>query len=404
MIIDYHGSYSEEAFHSILYLMAKIQAPDLYLTSGNYPTIRDKRDRRLYEINKYFEKEKYPILEPKDIENIVFIITGKEHLGRREFDTSYSLKNEAYFRVHIYSLVGKLSLAIRFIPAKIPDLSSLSFSPEVEEKLRMVCTHKDGLVLVTGPTGSGKSTTVASVMNEMRKTRSLSIVTIEDPIEFVHKIKVNGEDGLVDVIIQQQVGIDVPTFYDGIVASLRKHPNVILLGEIRGKDEMAEAINAANTGHLVLGTLHTRNAIQTIERIIALRSDIPKTEAYKEVASIMRVFISQQLVPKIDGSGFIPVCEILANTPYVSDIIEKGANFMDMKEALDGKTRSPEIISLNEDLFTRWQRKEIDRKIALSASYNKVDLDLRMRKFGVPWEEKRKEEKEEEERFGEGGF
>ncbi|MEW6680941.1 MAG: hypothetical protein AB1297_08015, partial [bacterium] len=129
--------------------------------------------------------------------------------------------------------------------------------------------------------------------------------------------------------------------------------------------------------------------------------NISKADAYKEVASVMKAFISQQLVPKITQDGFIPVCEILANTPYVADVIEKGANFMEMKEALDGKTRSSEIISLNQDLFNRWQRKEIDKKTALSISYNKVDLDLKMRKFGSLDKE---EEEKEKEVFGEKGF
>ncbi|MEW6103455.1 MAG: ATPase, T2SS/T4P/T4SS family [bacterium] len=397
-MLEYRGFYKEEVFHSILSLMAERGFPDLYLVPYNYPILRDSKDHNLYEINFYF-KEEYPILTQEDITNIVSIITKKEHIGRRELDTSYSLEDKAYFRVHITSTFGNLGIVMRNIPAKIPSLSDLSFSPEVYERLKMVCDHKDGLVLVTGPTGSGKSTTLSAMIKEMRDTRSLSIVTIEDPVEFVHKPK-EGENGLSDIVIQQQVGIDVPSFYDGIVASLRKHPNVILLGEIRGKDEMDEAIIAANTGHLVLATLHTRNAIQTIERIITLRQNISKADAYKEIASVMRAFISQQLTPKI-GGGFIPVCEILANTPYVADIIEKGANFMEMKEALDGKTRSPEIISLNEDLFNRWQRKEIERKTALGISYNKVDLDLKMRKFGLQDKEKKEEE---EEAFGEKGF
>ncbi len=399
-MLDYHGFYKIEAFHSILSLMAEKEWPDLYFIQGNYPVLRDSKDHKLYEINLYF-KEKYPTLTPDDIGNIISIITKKEHLGRRGLDTSYSLGDKGYFRVHITSLNGNLGIVIRNIPACIPPLSSLSFSPDVSERLRIVCMHRDGLVLVTGPTGSGKSTTLASMINEMRKIRSLSIVTIEDPIEFIHRHKKSENGFLTDVVIQQQVGVDIPSFYDGIVAALRKHPDVILLGEIRGKDEMEEAITAANTGHLVLATLHTRNAIQTIERIVTLRQNINKADAYKEVASVMRAFIAQQLVPKITGDGFVPVCEILSLTPYVADIIEKGANFMEMKEALDGKTRSPEIISLNQDLFNRWQRKEIDKKTALSISYNRVDLDLKMRKFGSLDEEKGEKE---EEAFGEKGF
>lgn len=397
-MLEYRGFYTIEAFHSILSKMSEQGWPDIYFISSNPPIIRDSRDHKLYKINLYF-KEKYPPLTREDIDNIIFIITKKEHLGRRELDISYSLEDKAYFRVHIASIFGSLGIIMRNIPAKIPSLKDLSFSPEVLERLKVVSTHKDGLVLVTGPTGSGKSTTLAGMIKEMRDTRSLSIVTIEDPIEFVHMPK-KSENCLTDIVMQQQVGVDIPSFYDGIVASLRKHPNVILLGEIRGRDEMEEAITAANTGHLVFGTLHTRNAIQTIERIITLRQNISKADAYKEIASVMRAFIAQQLVPKIDGQGFIPVCEILANTPYVADVIEKGANFMEMKEALDGKTRSPEIISLNQDLFNRWQRKEIDRKTALSISYNKVDLDLKMRKFGSL----DKEEEEEEEAFEEKGF
>jgi twitching motility protein PilT len=303
---------------------------------------------------------------------------------------NWELLGKARFRINISRSFGHYTIAIRKIPLQIPKITDLGFSPEVVERLNRVCSYKDGLILVTGPTGSGKSTTLAAMIGEMRRKGSRSIITIEDPIEFVHPHSDS------DVIIQQEVGIDTESYYDGLRSALRKRPNIILIGEIRGR-EIEEVIMAANTGHMVLSTLHTRSAAQTIERIVTLRQGISKQDAYKEVAEVMKAFIAQQLVQRADGAGSVPVCEILANTPYVAEIIARGADFMELKEALEGKTRSEEIISLNTDLFNRWQRKEITREEALAVSYNPTDLDLKMRRFGgLDFDVKEKKREEEE--------
>ncbi|MFH0774867.1 MAG: ATPase, T2SS/T4P/T4SS family [bacterium] len=384
--MGYEGFYTEEKINLILSLMVEKEASDLYIVVGTSPTLKEKGGS-LNRLN-------YPILAPADTEDIVSFL-GKDRMdkimekGEGDIDLSYELPGKARFRINITHSFSHYGLVIRRIPLEIPNIEDLGLSPEVAERLKRICDYKDGLVLVTGPTGCGKSTTLAAMIKEMRMRKAVSLVTIEDPIEFVHR-PIAGRD---DVVIQQEVGIDTPSFYEGLRTVLRKRPNVILVGEIRSTKEMEEALVAGNTGHLVIGTLHTRSAAQTIDRIVALRHGIAKEYAYKEVAEVSRAFIAQQLIPRADGKGWLPVCEILANTPYVADIIIKGADFMQLKGALEGKTRSEEIISLNTDLFNRWQREEIKQEDALALSYDPTDFDLKVRRFGFKKEEKTEEDK-----------
>ncbi len=384
--MGYEGFYTEERINSLFFLMVEKKASDLYLVVGIPPTLKEKGGA--------LKQLDYPALAQDDTEDIVSYL-GKDKMDKimkkegEDIDLSYELSGKARFRINITHSFSHYGLVIRRIPLEIPRIEDLGTSPEVAERLKRVCDYKDGLVLVTGPTGCGKSTTLASMIREMRMKKVVSLVTIEDPIEFVHR-PIPGRD---DVVIQQEVGIDTPSFYEGLRTVLRKRPNVILVGEIRSAKEMEEAIVAGNTGHLVLGTLHTRSAAQTIDRIVALRHGVAKEYAYKEVAEVTRCFIAQQLIPKADGSGWLPVCEILANTPYVADIITKGADFMQLKGALEGKTRSEEIISLNTDLFNRWQREEIKQEDALALSYDPTDFDLKVRRFGFKKDEKTEEDK-----------
>jgi twitching motility protein PilT len=384
--MGYEGFYTEEKINSILSLMVEKKASDLYLVVGIPPTLKEKGGA--------LKQLDYPTLNPADTEDIVSFL-GKDRMDKimekreEDVDISYELVGKARFRINITHSFSNYGLVMRRIPLEIPNIEDLGTSPEVTKRLKMVCNYKDGLILVTGPTGCGKSTTLAAMIKEMRMKKVVSLVTIEDPIEFVHRPIPERSD----VVIQQEVGIDTPSFYEGLRTVLRKRPNVILVGEIRSTREMEEAIVAGNTGHLVLGTLHTRSAAQTIDRIVSLLHGVAKEYAYKEVAEVARCFISQQLIPRADGNGWLPVCEILANTPYVADIIIKGADFMQLKGALEGKTRSEEIISLNIDLFNRWQRKEIKQEDALAISYDPTDFDLKIRRFGFNKEENTSEDK-----------
>ncbi|MEK9149328.1 MAG: ATPase, T2SS/T4P/T4SS family [Candidatus Desantisbacteria bacterium] len=385
--MGYEGFYTEEKINLILSLMVERRASDLYLVVGIPPTLKEKGGALKQLLD-------YPTLNPSDTEDIVCCL-GKDRMdkimGKEEgdIDLSYELSGKARFRINITHSFSHYGLVIRRIPLEIPRIEDLGLSPEVTERLKKICNYKDGLVLVTGPTGCGKSTTLAAMIKEMMMKKVVSLVTIEDPIEFVHR----PIPDRCDVVIQQEVGIDTPSFYEGLRTVLRKRPNVILVGEIRSTKEMEEAIVAGNTGHLVLGTLHTRSAAQTIDRIVALRHGVAKEYAYKEVAEVSRCFIAQQLIPRANGEGWLPVCEILANTPYVADIITKGADFMELKGALEGKTRSEEIISLNTDLFNRWQRGEIKQEDALALSYDPTDFDLKVRRLGFKKEERKDEEK-----------
>ena len=228
-------------------------------------------------------------------------------------DLSYSLPGRCRFRVNIFQQRGSFSIVMRVIPHEIPSFESLS----VPTQLGDISDMRNGLVLLTGPTGSGKSSTLAAIIDKINETKSYHIVTIEDPIEFLHSHKKS-------TINQREVGTDTKTFASALRAALRQAPKVILVGEMRDLETTEIALEAAETGHLVLSTLHTIDASKTVDRIIGLYPKNEEKIIRTRLAQTFRYIVSQRLIPKTDGDGRVPAVEILKSNPRTREYIENG--------------------------------------------------------------------------------
>ncbi|MGA1862486.1 PilT/PilU family type 4a pilus ATPase [Deferribacter thermophilus] len=228
----------------------------------------------------------------------------------READFSYSAKGLGRFRVNAYVQRGSVCIVMRSIPMEIPDIDKLNL-PEVIKKIAL---EDRGLILVTGTTGSGKSTTLASMIKHINENKSVNIITIEDPIEFLHK-------DVKAIISQREVGTDTNSFYEALKRSLRQDPDVILVGEMRDLETIETSILAAETGHLVMSTLHTIDAPETVNRIISVFPPYHQRQIRMQLASILKAVISMRLIPRADGKGRVPAVEIMINTPTIRECI-----------------------------------------------------------------------------------
>ncbi|AXM89616.1 type IV pili twitching motility protein PilT [Anoxybacillus ayderensis] len=286
----------------------ELKASDIHLTVGVPPIFRVNGDLKRYGQG---------VLSPTDTEQMARAIVP-EHMWARfetdgELDLSYSLSGVSRFRVNVFKQRGCISLAIRIVPTKIPTLEELQL-PDV---LKKMVTKPQGLILVTGPTGSGKSTTLAAMIDYMNKTMRKHIITLEDPIEYVHK-----HGGC--IIDQREIGTDTNNFANGLRAALRQDPDVILVGEMRDLETIQTAITAAETGHLVFGTLHTSSAPATIDRIIDVFQPEQQTQIRIQLATVLVAIISQRLFPRAQQNGRIAATEILINNAAIANLIRNG--------------------------------------------------------------------------------
>jgi twitching motility protein PilT len=234
----------------------------------------------------------------------------KTFLENGDIDFSYGIPDICRFRVNVYKQKNNVGLTIRLIPSEIPEMEMLGLPAIVEEFAK----KPQGLLLVTGPTGSGKSTTLAAIIDYINRNTKKHIITLEDPIEFVHEHKSS-------VINQREIGLDTKSFSSGLRAALRQDPDVILVGEMRDLETISIAITAAETGHLVFGTLHTADAPQTIDRAIDVFPPEQQQQVRVQLASVMIGILAQRLLPTIDNKGRVAAIEVLVNTPAVSNLI-----------------------------------------------------------------------------------
>lgn len=280
-------------------------ASDIHLVGEEKPMVRI--DGELQEI------EKEP-LSDKELRGAVMDLLTAEQKKRfeetQELDTSYTLDN-ARFRVNLHMQQGKVGLAARLIPKDIPSAETLHFEPTLQELTKL--SH--GLILVVGPTGNGKSTTIASMIEEINKTRKAHIVTVEDPIEFLFKDKMS-------LIEQREIGIDTQSFAAALKHVLRQDPNVIFVGEMRDPETIATVLTAAETGHLVFSTLHTGSAAEAVERIVDVFDGAKQRQVLIQLATVLQAVIAQELLPGKNG-GRVAAREILINTSAVSNLIRE---------------------------------------------------------------------------------
>lgn len=295
-----------QSLAELLELTVKEGASDLHLTVGISPIIK---------VNGKLVRLEHEILRPEDTEAYAREILQdayEKYDAIGEYDTSYSIHGKGRFRVNIYKQRNSTALAIRVISLDMPTLDSLGYP----ETLKDICNLKRGLVLVTGPTGSGKSTTLAALINEINSNRESHIITIEDPIEFLHKHNKS-------IVNQREIGKDTLSYERALKAALREDPDVILIGEMRDLETISTAITAAETGHLVFSTLHTIGAAKTIDRIVDVFPSHQQEQIKIQLASVLQIIISQQLVETVDGDRNAAL-EIMVATPAIKNLIREG--------------------------------------------------------------------------------
>jgi twitching motility protein PilT len=284
-------------------------ASDLHLTVGAPPTIRLNGD--------LIRLEEYPAMEPRGIQGMIYAILPQKMRERLEqeleLDMSYALPGKARFRVNVYYQRDSIGAAFRLIPYEIQSIEDLGLPSVVADLAR----YPRGFVVVTGPTGSGKSTTLASMVDIVNRERQAHIMTVEDPIEFLHRHQAC-------IVNQREVGADTHSFSAALKHVLRQDPDVILVGEMRDLETISTAITAAETGHLVFATLHTQDAPQTIDRIIDVFPPHQQQQVRVQLATTLQGIVTQQLLQTADGRGRCVAVEVLIATPAVRNLIREG--------------------------------------------------------------------------------
>jgi twitching motility protein PilT len=296
-------------FADILIEVIQLKASDLHLTAGAHPMVREQGKLRAL--------EQFPVLSPQDTREIVYSILNNEQRKRLEtdwqIDLSYSVPGKARFRVNAYFQRAAIGAVMRTIPQDIPQIESLGVPPVLLDFTR----KPRGFVLVTGPTGSGKSTTLAAMLDRINEERHEHIMTVEDPIEFLHRHKNC-------VVNQRELGSDAHSFSHALKAALRQDPDVILVGEMRDLETMSTALTAAETGHLVFATLHTQDTSQTVDRIVDAFPTEQQQQVRVQLAMALQGIVTQQLLPTPDGRERVVACEVLVPTPAVRNLIREG--------------------------------------------------------------------------------
>ncbi len=346
----------------IILLANKLRASDVHITVGRPPIFRINGSLipiDASEIRKNMEKEQQEEigqLTPEDTVALLQEIIRPEHyakyLAQGEFDFSYSVPGVLRVRCNAFKQRGSTALAMRLLGAKIPSFSELGL-PDV---LGDLSRRPHGLVLVTGPTGSGKSTTLAAMIDLINSEKRMHIITLEDPIEYLHRHNQS-------VINQREIGDDTQSFGTALRAALRQDPDVILVGEMRDLETISTALTAAETGHLVLATLHTSGAPETIDRIIDVFPPNQQQQIRIQLSSTLEGIVSQLLLPKADGSGRVAALEILVMTPAIKNLIRESKTYQVLSQIQTGVKYG--MMTLDMSLKDLYRRKLIDRDEAL---------------------------------------
>ncbi len=315
-------------------------------------------------------------LTPEDMNDLLKAIASPQDVAKfekvMELDTSYMYEEVARFRVNACRDDGDTRIVMRLIPLEIKTLEDLHL-PKVLEKL---CVLKNGLVLFTGPTGSGKSTSLAAMINRINENRPDHIVTVEDPLEFVHRDKLG-------IVTQREVGHDTLSFANALRGALRQDPDVILIGEMRDAETVRTALASAETGHLVFSTLHTVDAVETLNRIMEFFEPHQQIQIRKQLASVLRGVISQRILPLAAGVGRTVAAEILIGTRTVRDFIDQGKAFKDIVNLIEEGKDQWGMQTFDQALYDHWKAKTITAETALQFATSAKDLKLRMQGMSV---------------------
>jgi twitching motility protein PilT len=339
------------------------KASDLHLKVGNYPHLRI--DGALAAMTEQ------PRITAEDMLGMAFSMMSARQKQKfkenNELDMAYGVAGLGRFRVNVFQQRGNVGLVLRVIPTKIRALDEL-YLPKVIEQ---ICDMPRGLVLVTGITGSGKSTTLAAMVDRINATRPEHIITIEDPIEFLHRDKV----GFVN---QREVDVDTPSFGAALRSSLRQDPDVILVGEMRDLDTIATALHAAETGHMVFSTLHTLDAVETVNRIISVFPPHQQKQIRLQLAAVLKAVVSLRLLPRADGLGRVPAAEVLISTGYIRDCIENKEKTKLIKDAIAQGTSQYGMQTFDQSLYMLYKNGLISLDEALRRASNPDEFRLKL--------------------------
>lgn len=371
--------------NEILTLAVKARGSDIHFKSGQPPVVRI--DGKLHPM------PNTPRLTPEIITELVAGIMNErqklQFAQHYEADLAHGVPGLGRFRVSVYSQRGSTAMVFRSIPYNIPSLDALNLPPV----LKRIAAEERGLILVTGTTGSGKSSTLAAMIDYINEQRTSNIITIEDPVEFLHRDRKS-------IISQREVGFDTLSFATALKSSLRQDPDVILVGEMRDLETIETAMAAAETGHLVMSTLHTLDATETINRIISVFPPYHQRQVRTQLSSVIKGVISQRLVPRADGKGRVPAVEVLVGTARVRECIEDELKTKQIPEAIAQGVISYGMQSFDQSLMQLYTGKLITYEEALRQSTNPDDFALKVSGISstsnASWDQFAKEEQEEE--------
>ncbi len=346
----------------LLKIAIESDASDLHLKPGNHPILRISGTLK--------PLTEFPRLTPihtKDLTEQIMTGSQKAMLEQNlDIDLAYSFPGFGRFRGSIYRQRGSLAIAMRIIPLESRSIKELLL-PEVLEDISM---EQRGLVIATGTTGSGKTTTLAAMIDHINTNRAENIITIEDPIEYLHRDKKC-------TISQREVGVDVTSFSRGLRAALREDPNIILVGEMRDLDTIETALISAETGHLVLSTLHTLDAPETINRIVSIFPPYSQKQVRFQLASILKAVISMRLIPRADGKGRVPAVEVLINTPFIQECITKKEKIGQIREAIAAGVSQYGMQTFDQSIYQLYKDGLITFDLGLQYSTSPNDFKLR---------------------------
>ena len=348
----------------LLQLVVSEGAADLHIRVGVPPVIR---------LHGTLHRVEGPALRPEDTEELMRSITSEDHVQhvreRGGADFGFAFGELARFRVSVFRAKGDFGIVLRQIPSKMLTMEEIGLPPSVRELLY----KPRGLVLVTGPTGSGKTTTLASMINIINEERDdAHIITVEDPIEYYHKHKKS-------VVTQREVNVDVPNFAEALRRALRQDPDVVLVGELRDLETMEAAITAAETGHLVFGTLHTTGAAKTIDRIT---NAFPKEQQEMiriQLSTVMQAVISQLLLPRVDKPGRVAIFEIMINTPSIAALIRDNKTFRINSDIQTGAKYG--MVTLDSFLLEKYQLGLIAQEEVITKSQDPTTIMLKLQEL-----------------------
>ena len=338
------------------------EASDVHIKVGAPPIFRVNGDLVPFDKVKPFDLN--------DVSKIAFGLMNdwqkERFIKNREVDMGYEVYGLGRFRVNVFQQRGKVRIALRIVPYQIKALEDLHLPPVIKD----ISLEQRGLILVTGTTGSGKSTTLASMIDIINNSRNCHIITIEDPIEFVHEDKKS-------IIDQREIGSDTSTFSSALRVALRQDPDVILVGEMRDFETIETALTAAETGHLVMSTLHTLNATETVNRVISVFPPYHQKQVRLQFAGVLKGVISQRLVPRADGKGRVPAVEVLVSTARVRECIIEKDKTNEINDAIAKGTTTYGMQSFDQSLMFLMNQRLISYEEALKHCTNPDDFALR---------------------------